>query len=412
MMSAHMNRGWTLSLLLAAACIPPAGGGTGGGGGGTSGGERATGDPPRVSRACAEAEYGAEAAAQKVEAFLAASAGYVDASLALESELAGSCRRMGEALGMDAAVLNGKVSDVCNAVGTELKNEMLALRTEASLRIDIAARPPRCEVDIDAYARCAAECDATVTPGEIDVQCEGGYIAGQCSAECTGECSVSVEGQCAGSCEGTCSGGCSGTCQGVCEGTCSATGADGQCNGSCEGTCHGTCSAGCQGSCEGECWVDGRASCEGMCRGGCSVEYERPRCYGTVRPPEVDVDCRASCDARFSADVQCEPGQVDVVIAGEISSDFQPRADRVRAALRAGWGQMKAIGAKLERLVQAGRELYDSIANLRGTGRTIGQALLCVGQAAVAVPAALARVQVSVEVQVSFSAEVSAGVGG
>jgi len=317
---------------------------------------------------------------------------------------------MGRALGMAGGELSGGTRAVCDAVSSKLHDELTAVRAQASLRIDVVAQPPRCEISVDAYASCAAQCDVDVDPGEVSVQCEGGDMVGQCSGSCSGSCQVDASAGCAGSCEGTCSAGCTGVCQGSCEGTCSATGADGQCNGRCDGTCHGSCSAGCQGSCSGECWVDAHASCQGQCRGSCSVEFTEPHCTGTVRPAHVSADCQASCDARLNAEASCEPGRVEVVVTGDVSSDLAPRLERVRAALRAGYGQLLVTGEKLRRVRQSGRAMVDAAGRLRGTGRDLGlNAVACMTEAASTVPNALAKVSVSVDIQVSVTASVSAG---
>ncbi|MDH5490738.1 MAG: hypothetical protein OEY14_02070 [Myxococcales bacterium] len=378
----------------------PSGGGVPGGGGG-SGGE--------LSSEC-QGDFGAGEAAMKLEGFLVATARFAHAAADLEESLKASCVTIGRELGMSGGELSGSQAAVCGAVSNKLRDEITSLRAEAAVRIDIVAQPPRCEIRVDAYASCAAECDVNVEPGELSIECEGGEISGQCSAECSGQCNVEVSGRCEGSCEGSCSGGCSGTCTGSCEGTCSATGADGQCNGSCTGTCHGTCSAGCSGSCEGECWVSGQASCSGECRGGCSVEYTEPRCSGTVRPPEVSADCRASCDARMQAEAECEPGQVEVVISAGGDVD-EAKLNRIRSALSTGYAQLLAVGEKLRRLQSTGQALRQAGSNLGGVGSLGLRAGACVTEAVSLLPSAMASMTASVQVQVSFSASVSASAG-
>jgi len=398
----------TLPLALFALAMvgcPPGGTMPGSGGAGsTSGGESG-----ELSSAC-QADFGATAAAAKLEAFLGATASFVHAANDLDGSLKANCVSMGRALGMAGGELSGGTRAVCDAVSSKLHDELTAVRAQASLRIDVVAQPPRCEISVDASASCAAQCDVDVDPGEVSVQCEGGDMVGQCSGSCSGSCQVDASAGCAGSCEGTCSAGCTGVCQGSCEGSCSATGADGQCNGRCDGTCHGSCSAGCQGSCSGECWVDAHASCQGQCRGSCSVEFTEPHCTGTVRPAHVSADCQASCDARLNAEASCEPGRVEVVVTGDVSSDLAPRLERVRAALRAGYGQLLVTGEKLRRVRQSGRAMVDAAGRLRGTGRDLGlNAVACMAEAASTVPNALAKVSVSVDIQVSVTASVSAG---
>ncbi|MBC7174517.1 MAG: hypothetical protein H5U40_18880 [Polyangiaceae bacterium] len=308
---------------------------------------------------------------------------------------------MGAELGMVSS--SGDVRTSCDAVSAKIREEVQSLRAQANLQIQVAATPPRCQVSVDAYAQCAAECEVGVDPGEVNVQCDGGYIAGECSATCQGQCDVGAQARCAGSCEGTCQGGCSGVCQGTCDGQCSSRNAQGECNGRCDGTCYGSCSAGCQGSCEGSCWVDAHARCEGSCRGGCSVEYQEPYCTGEVRPPSVSAECQASCDARLNAQAQCEPGSVEVLVRGDASVD-RARLDRLRAALQAGWGDVQLVRARLAYLGESGRGLVDATANLRGVGRELGVgAVACITEAASIIPQATASVSVSVEVSASVS---------
>ena len=131
-----------------------------------------------------------------------------------------------------------------------------------------------------------------------------------------------------------------------------------------------------------------------------------------MQPPQVDADCSASCDARVSAQAECQPGEVEVAITGDFGENVEEQVDRVRSALRTGWGQFLVTGRRVQDLARAGRALVDSTANLRGTGADFLEAAGCMLEAFAAVPAAFAQVNVSVEVQVSVGAEVSAGAGG
>lgn len=373
-------------------------GGGGGGGGGGGLGAQCTGD------------FGAEAAAQKLETFLLATATFIDSAAELETELRGACNRMGTALGMSESDMAGDLRTSCGAVKARLDSELQSLRAEANLTITVVSTPPRCEVRVDAMAQCAGSCDASIDPGSVDIQCEGGELRGGCSAECTGTCAVEASARCEGACEGTCEGGCNGTCQGACDGTCSATGADGQCNGRCSGTCRGTCSANCQGSCSGQCVVQASGSCSGECRGGCSVEFTEPRCTGEVRPPSMSAECQASCDARLDAEMECTPGSTTVTVAGNVSGNAEEKLNRVRAALEAGFATIMAIAEKLERLgasggamIRAGEDVPNAVGSLGLTAAS------CATRAVAALPRATAQISVSVEVSASFSASAGGG---
>ncbi|MFW6052056.1 MAG: hypothetical protein ACODAU_12840 [Myxococcota bacterium] len=360
-------------------------------------------------------DFGTGEAALKVEGFMLATSKFLHATADVQDQLMGTCKDMGSALGMPAAKLSGDVRTVCNNVAGELSSTMRDVRAEANLQVEVVSTPPKCEVNVDAYAECAAECDARYEPGKVDIQCEGGYIAGQCDARCTGECNVDVRGKCGGACEGSCEGSCEGKCEGHCDGQCSQRGPDGQCNGRCQGTCHGSCSAGCQGSCDGECWVKGEANCQGSCRGGCSVDYKEPYCTGDVKPPQVEASCKASCDARFNADAQCEPGHTEVYVSGDASSNVEDKVAKARAAIKAGYGGLLATREKLRRLRESGQLMVDAGGQLRGTARGLGagavRAGACVTEALAALPRAVASLGVSVQVSVEVSGSVSAGAG-
>ncbi len=400
-----LTRPQTLLVLvtaLAGCPVPPTGGGGTGAGGQTSGGE-----PTRISNRCASARFEANAAGKRVTAFLGAAAQFTNAAYELQASLIDTCKRIGGELGMSPAELTGDVRSVCNAVRDKLRGEMSAVGS--GVQLQVVAAPPRCEVSVDAYAQCAASCDVNVQPGELEVQCEGGEIVGQCSGQCQGSCAVEVQGQCSGRCDGTCAAGCSGECHGTCEGTCSATDASGECRGRCDGTCHGTCTAGCQGTCEGTCWVEGQASCQGECRGGCSVAYERPRCESDYVPPQIDADCHAACDARLQATAECRPGQVDVRVSGDVAG-AEERVARLRAAF-AHLGQLQVIRERARRVRDAGEGLVAAARRLRGAAHAGLEAVACVAEAASVIPAAAASVSVSVEVSVSVSATASASAG-
>lgn len=356
-------------------------------------------------------DFGANASARKLEAFLTATNTFVTTANELEGELYEACGRMGRDLEIPEAEMQPtgqvpRVKAACERVAQQIQADMQAIGASgAGIRVDVEATPPVCEVRVDGYARCAGECDASFDPGEAHIECEGGELRGSCTAECRGSCSVQASGSCSGSCEGTCSGGCSGSCQGVCEGTCATRGADGQCNGRCEGTCRGTCTAGCSGSCEGQCVAEVTGSCQGECRGGCSVEFQEPRCTGTVRPPRVEAECQASCDARLEAEAECRPGQARVNIAGGLSPEAEAKAARLRAAFEHGYGSILAAAKKLERLGRAGRAMIQIGGEVPGAVASLGLAAgACATQAVALLPQATAKVTVSVEVSASLSA--------
>jgi hypothetical protein len=396
--------GCCLSFAMACAAVqPPASGRGDTQSGGADLGARCGGD------------FGVEASAQKLESFLSASADFMTTAAELEGSLLSACTDMGKELGVPEAEMQPRggeapVKSACAAASAKLQSELQGLRAEAKLKLDVVATPPRCEVDMNAYAKCAGECDASVDPGKLEVECKGGEVVGECSGECKGSCHVEAEGTCGGECQGTCEGGCQGTCNGACDGKCSAKNAKGECEGKCDGTCSGTCSAKCKGECKGECWVEGKAACVGECKGGCSVAYTEPRCTGEVEPPKVEAQCQASCDAKLSARAKCEPGQVKVAMSGKVDSNVEERAAKVRAALEGGFGTILAARAKLERLHASGSAMVRMGGEVPGAVGNLGlSAAACATQAAAGIVRASASVSVSIEASASVSGAASAG---
>lgn len=345
-----------------------------GGGGGTAGG--------RSSMAQCRGDFGATSQAAKLEAFFRATASFHEAALDAANQLFGACQRTGRALGMSEAELSGDVRSVCMAAHDRLASELRALRANYTVRLD--AQPPHCEVSVDAYGQCIAECEARVDPGEVQLTCEGGEIRGYCDAQCTGSCAVEVSGQCSGVCEGSCAG------------RCAAYAADGSCAGACEGTC------------QGRCVVRGQASCSGECRGGCSVQYREPYCTGRVRPPSASARCRASCDARIEAEARCTPGRAQLAIEGGLDAEQQARLARVQAAMRDGVSAILSLRERVQRLQSSGADIIRLAPEIPNAAMAVSLgAVACASAAAAATAEAAASLTVSVEVSVSFSASVS-----
>lgn len=359
-------------------CLPRSRHGGGGGGGG-GGGE--------VSMSSCGGDFGTTNAAAKLEAFFAATAAWQDAAMGISRDLMTACQTTGRALGMTDAEMsaNGEgLESLCSTVDGRLRQEIAALRDSAHAELQVDARPPHCEVSVNAYANCMAECEAHVDPGQVQLTCEGGELRGQCDAECTGHCAVAVDAAC------------SGTCEGSCEGTCSARNADGSCAGRCDGTCHGSCV------------VDAQASCQGECRGGCSVELREPYCTGTIRRPSASARCTASCNAHVEAQARCTPGETHVSMSAGLDAEGQARLARVQAAIRDGISQILSIRTRVERLRDAGAQIVRTAPEIPQSAAAVGiNAVACATASAAAIANASASVSVSVNVSVSMSASVS-----
>jgi len=378
----------SLSLVvMSAACGPAArgrGSARGGGGGGASAGGAYT--------AQCRGDFGASAAANEFETFMSATWEFHEAAVETQETLLNACKDMGRALEMPASDLQGSGPEgtraVCTRVSEALRTEWEAIGADTSYTVEVRTTPPRCEARFSAYADCAARCDVNVTPGELEMRCEGGEIRGQCSGSCEGRCAVDVSAQC------------SGTCEGICEGQCSQRGPGGECAGRCEGTCRG------------ECVTDASASCQGECRGSCSVEWQEPYCTGHYDPPQVNADCRAACEASIEAQMECRPGQAEVVVDGGPGADAQARVAKVRAAVRAGLASVQLVHERVERMQRSGRVIVDSMQNLPEAIRTVGvSAAACSAGALSDLQQSLASVSMSVEVSVSVSASVNASAG-
>ena len=331
-------------------------------------------------------DFGTTSAAAKLETFFDATARFHESAFAAQGELLAACQRTGRALGMSDAELSGELPTVCAAANDRLRSEMAAIRSNTTMTVD--SEPPRCEVSVEAYGGCMAECEVQVDPGEVQITCEGGEIRGSCDAQCQGGCAVDVSGQC------------SGTCEGACQGTCATRNADGSCAGQCDGTC------------EGRCVASAQASCQGECRGGCSVAYREPYCTGTLRRPTASARCRAACDARIEAQARCTPGHTNISVQGGLDAENQARVERVQLAMREGVSAILALRERVSRLSDAGAEIVRTAPSIPGAAASVSiGAVACATAAAASCAESAGSLSVSVEVTVSFSASVQGSAG-
>lgn len=342
-------------------------------------------------------DFGTSAEARRLHAFLEATADLDAAALDIEVDLRAVCGDMGAALGMTESEIYAGAGDragiesiriACDNIDARLQSELEAIRADVTLTLLLEVEPPRCDVSVDAYASCVAECEAEVDPGTIDVTCEGGEIRGTCDAMCTGSCAVDVNATCEGRCEG------------ACDGTCSAHDEDGSCAGSCDGTCRG------------QCVIESEASCMGECRGGCSVEMREPRCTGEVRAPSASVACQTHCDSSITADATCTRGEVHLVVVGGIDGDLRARADRVVAAFEAGASAMLELKIRARLARASVLALIDASSGAASDALSLGaNATGCATAAGAQAVDAGASLAVSVSVTFDVSATVSGSAG-
>jgi hypothetical protein len=334
----------------------------------------------------------------------------------LDADLKLACGGLANDLGAGGAFASGE--QACKAAAKAIGDAKLAIGGD--VRLALAIEPPRCAVAIDAMAGCLAECDATIEPGKAELTCSGGELSGRCGGSCTGACTVEGGASCSGTCRGSCSAEFSGTCGGLCTGKCDGKLAqDAQCGGRCEGSCSAAASGTCGGQCGGECELAAAASCAGECRGSCSVEFEAPRCSGELQAPKASADCKAQCDARLDAQVQCTPGRVALTIEG--AKDIQA-ALRLRAAIERNLPAVIAVAVGMkDRALAAAADVRVAIEGAQAGIKAAGDASAEAGArlaACTAAPfkaaldaAASVKVSVDVSVQVQASASGSARAG-
>jgi hypothetical protein len=337
----------------------------------------------------------------------------------VDSELLDACGGIVKDLGDATVFPNGHAA--CEGAVRAIAATKAKLGPKLAITLDVDE--PQCVVDLNAYSDCAARCDPALKAGSVDAQCDG-RIQGTCSGQCKGDCQLSAAASCSGECAGTCdakiSGTCDGTCTGTCDGTKSPAAGGASCAGDCEGTCSGHVKGTCGGQCGGTCKMNDGASCAGSCTGDCSVKMDAPKCTGTVKPPQMDANCKAKCEAEVQAKAACAPPRMAVQITG--ATDEQA-AVKLRATIEknlpriieVGKGMAKNVGqisSDVLVVVQGGQ----GVIQVAMADKVKGAALLaCVGMpfkdALTSAAGVGANVKVAVDVQATLSAKGSATSG-
>jgi hypothetical protein len=293
-------------------------------------------------------------ASAKLKGGLTAAINLKGLAMEIDGDLKGACGNLAKDLGATGDFADGK--SACEAA-IKVMGEVRA-KLGANAKASLAVQPPHCSASIDAYADCAGKCDASVTPGKADIKCEGGEISGTCDAKCSGKCEMSAAGSCDGTCEGSCDAHFSGKCDGTCNGKCEGKDSKGECKGKCEGSCDAAGSGECKGKCGGSCKLKAEAKCDGQCSGKCSAEMKAPQCSGTVQPPKVSAECKASCDAKVSGKLSCSPAKVALNISGS--------ADAALTAKYKG-----AIEKNLPAILKLAIAMKDRAATIAGSVQTV-----------------------------------------
>ncbi|MBX3181500.1 MAG: hypothetical protein KIT72_13495 [Polyangiaceae bacterium] len=374
------------------------------------------GDCPSDPSAIAEASWGLSAEIEgKVKGGLQAAANLTNLAAEVEGEVALACATLAIDLGADESDTQpaedgpGKKAEAACQAAVKALGAVKA-KASGSLKVDVVA--PKCSASMDAMAECAASCDASLSGGSVEVQCEGGEISGSCGGSCEGECTLEAGAECTGSCSGTCSGSCdanfSGTCSGTCEGTCDGKDSKAECKGKCEGKCsaggEGKCGGTCGGSCNASCQAKASGECKGTCSGSCDVKMEAPKCSGEVKPPEMSAECKGNCDAKVSANLECTPARVAVKLSGAADTEA---AARLQAAIE------KNLPALLKVTLGMKGKLEGAVASVKGSVEGLDAVVKGGGEAAIKVGACVAgalkaQVDASVSINVSVSASASA----
>lgn len=350
----------------------------------------------------------------KAKSALKAGASLIEIAADIEADVLEACTNIATDLGVSKSKIepqgkDSKVQAACAAAANAVSETRASIKGQANVN----AKPPRCEASMDAMAKCAAECDATVKPGSVKLECEGGELSGSCEGSCQGSCTVDGSADCKGSCSGDCEGSCSGEivgkCDGTCNGTCEGKNVSGKCEGTCRGQCQGKvdgqCSATCEGKCDASCEMKASGKCEGTCSGKCSVEFKEPKCDGEIKAPEVSAECEAECNAKVTAEIKCEPGQVNM--NASVDADTES-VQRLAATLEKNLPALLRVGTSMSgRLQSVAASTEASLKGMKATVEGAGSNAVQVGACFVASLQAQAQASASINVSVQASASVS-----
>jgi len=352
------------------------------------------------------------ASANKIKGGVAAAIELKGIAAQIDADLKTGCGALASDLGAPGDFKTGK--DACEAAIKAI-NDTKAKLGKITVALDMT--PPKCGASLDVVADCAAKCDATIKPGSAKVECEPGKLQGQCSAQCEGSCDVEGGAKCDGQCSGKCDAKVVGKCDGVCEGQCDVKGPNGTCSGTCNGTCKGNVQGTCSGSCSGSCQLKAKAECKGTCSGGCSAEMKAPKCTGEVKPPQMSAECKAHCDAKAEAKVECTPAHVGVRITGGDPAavmKFKAALEKdlpLIAKVAIGMGdRVKKLGEDVKTVVEGAKSVVETAA--KGAAATGAQLTACVASPFKEAIDAAGSMQASVSVSVNVSASATAGGGG
>jgi hypothetical protein len=330
----------------------------------------------------------------------------------IDADLKVGCGGLAKDLGQSGPFEDGQAA--CRAAIKAM--EAVRAKLGASAHVVLEASPPRCEASMSAMADCAARCDANIKPGSAKVECEPGKLSGSCTGECSGSCDMTAAGSCSGTCEGSCDASFKGSCGGQCVGKCDGKDSKGACSGTCEGRCESHAKGQCNGRCSGGCELKAKGKCNGTCTGSCSIDMKAPKCAGEVKPPQMSAECKAHCDAKVEAKMECTPANVVVRIKGAADAKA---ANNYRLALEKNLPIVLKIAIGMgHRAEKAAANVQAVVAGLQGSVEAMGKAsgdavtsarlVACVAAPFKGAIDAAANVQASVKVSVDVKASASA----
>jgi hypothetical protein len=353
-------------------------------------------------------------AAGKLKAGVTAAVNLKALAAEIDGDLKAACGGLAADLGAKGPFATGE--EACKAA-VKVMGEVKA-KLGANAKLDLVVQPPQCSASMDAMADCSGKCDASVQGGKAEVKCEGGELSGSCDAKCKGSCDMSAAGTCDGKCEGSCDAQFKGTCGGKCDGKCDGKQSGGDCKGTCEGKCDAVAKGECKGKCSGTCKLKAQAKCDGTCTGECSVAMKAPNCTGKVEPPKVSAECKASCDAKVSAKLDCRPARVALKISGAadaaVSAKLKAAVDKnLPGVLKVAIGmkdRAEGVAASVKGVVEG---VQGSIQGMSKGGPVVaGKLVACVGAPFKGAIDAAASVKASVNVSVDVKASASGSASG
>ncbi|MCB9595400.1 MAG: hypothetical protein H6719_21955 [Sandaracinaceae bacterium] len=143
-------------------------------------------------------DLGADADAQKIEAFLTTATRFERETNALADDVEATCAAMASDLGIAvprATEGSLQVDATCSAVAAEI-DAIVEASLPRDATLEVAYDAPVCTVSLDAMASCVARCDADLSASS-EVTCEENVVG----RSCWGDSEARADAQCEAACE-------------------------------------------------------------------------------------------------------------------------------------------------------------------------------------------------------------------